>query len=322
MKYQVFISRRIPSAAVDLLRENCDLDMWQEELPPSRDIFLEKVRGKQGLLTMLSDRIDRGLLTAAGRQLKVVANYAVGYDNIDLAAAREMGVAVGNTPGVLTETTADLAWALLMAVNRRIVEGDRYVREDCWKTWGPELLRGYEMAGKTIGIIGFGRIGKAVARRAAGFGMRTVFYSPSETSEEFPEWNALKVDLDTCLATADFLSLHCPLNEQTRSMVNAEALARMKPTAILVNTARGAVVDSRALYQALKSGALAGAGLDVTDPEPIPLDDPLLELPNVIITPHIGSATYETRAKMAEMAALNILHGLRGESLPYPVLQP
>jgi glyoxylate reductase len=152
--------------------------------------------------------------------------------------------------------------------------------------------------------------------------MRTVFYSPSETSEEYPEWNALKVDLDTCLTTADFLSLHCPLNEQTRSMVNAEALARMKPTAILVNTARGAVVDSRALYQALKSGALAGAGLDVTDPEPIPLDDPLLELPNVIITPHIGSATYETRAKMAEMAALNILHGLRGESLPYPVLQP
>jgi glyoxylate reductase len=294
--------------------------VWQDELPPSHGELYGLVDGAAGILCLLSDRVDEGVMEAAGSNLKVICNYAVGYDNIDLAAAHRRNIRVGNTPDVLTETTADLAFALLLSVARRIVEGHAYVQAGRWQTWGPELLRGYELSGKTLGIIGFGRIGKAVARRGTGFNMKTLFYSPSAEQEFFDEYNASKVDLDTVLRESDFLSLHCPLNEASMHIINREVLMKMKKTAILINTARGKVVVHDDLVEALNKGWIAGAGLDVTDPEPINNDSPLLAMPNVIITPHVGSATYETRSRMAEMCAENILAGLDESPLPYPVV--
>jgi len=319
---KVFITRKIPESGIELLKAKFEVDVWDGELPPPRAELLRRVKGCGGLLTMLSDKIDSEVFAAAGASLKVVTNYAVGYDNIDLAASAKLGLRVGNTPGVLTETTADLAFALLMSVARRIVEGNQYVQDNRWKTWGPELLRGYDLSGKTLGIVGFGRIGQAMAKRGLGFNMPVLFYSPTAPKDVYPELNATKADLDRVLREADFLSLHCPLNDRSRKLINAEALAKMKDTAILVNTARGPVVDSKALFDALSSGKLAGAGLDVTDPEPILADDPLLKLSNVVITPHIGSASYETRAKMSEMSAENIIAGIEGKPLPFEVKLP
>lgn len=315
----VSVTRIIPETGLAMLRERCELHVWQEELPPSHEELCSLVKGTAGILCLLSDSIDDNVMDAAGNGLQVIANYAVGYDNIDLAAARRRNISVGNTPGVLTETTADLAFALLLSVARRIVEGHAYVQAGSWQTWGPELLRGYDLFGKTLGIIGFGRIGKAVARRGTGFNMRTLFYSPSAEQEYFEELNASKVDLDTLLKQSDFLSLHCPLNDTTRGMINREALMKMKETATLINTARGKVVVHDDLAEALEKGWIAGAGLDVTDPEPINNDSPLLSMSNVIITPHVGSATYETRARMAVMCAENILAGLDGRRLLYQV---
>ena len=316
---RVFITRRIPTAGIRLLESKYLVDVWEGELPPTHVELMSRVQGVSGLLTMLSDKIDQEVIEAVGPSLKVIANYAVGYDNIDLLAASKQGLQIGNTPGVLTETTADLAFALMLAVSRRIVEGHRYVQAGKWKTWGPQLLQGNEFSGKTLGIIGFGRIGKAVARRSLGFNMRVLFYSPTAPKGYYVEYNANKTDLDAVLQESDYLSLHCPLNDRSYHMLNAEAFGKMKPTAILVNTARGSVVDSKALFTALQEKKLAGAGLDVTDPEPISMDDPLLTLPNVVLTPHIGSASYETRTKMSEMAAKNIIAGIEGEPLPYGV---
>jgi lactate dehydrogenase-like 2-hydroxyacid dehydrogenase len=317
---RVFVARRIPGAGLTPIIEACSADVWEDELPPPRDELLRRVAGCEGVLTLLTDRVDDGFLDAAGPSLRVVSNYAVGFDNVDVPACTQRGIPVGNTPGALTETTADLAWALLMAAGRRVAEGDRYVRAGRWRTWGPQLLLGGDIHGATIGIVGFGRIGQAVARRAAGFAMNVLYWSRSRAEPSLErDLAATFVELDELLARSDFVTLHVSLNEETRHLIDSASLARMKPSAVLVNTARGPVVDQAALADALRDGTIAAAGLDVTDPEPMAPDDPLLELENCLVVPHIASASHATRGKMAEMAAANLLAGLRGERLPNPV---
>ncbi len=317
---RVFVSRCIPDAGLAPIREACELTVWPDELPPPREALLDAVAGCDGILTLLTDRVDVELLERAGPGLKVVSNYAVGFDNVDVAECTRRGIAVGNTPGVLTETTADLAFALLMAAARRIPEGDRYVRAGRWTTWDPLLLLGPDVHGGTLGIVGFGRIGRAVARRASGFGMTVLYHDLAELPPDVTEpLGATSVPLDELFRRSDFVSLHVNLTPDTRGLVNAERLRLMKPTAILVNTSRGPVVDQAALYEALRDGVIAGAALDVTDPEPIRPDDPLLGLDGCLVVPHIASASRATRARMAEMAAANLLAGLRGEPLPTPV---
>lgn len=319
-KPKVFVSRVIPDDGLNAIREACDATVWDHELPPPRPDLLREIEGCDGVLTLLTDRVDDEFLDRAGPQLKVVSNFAVGFDNIDVAACTRRGIPVGNTPGVLTETTADLAWALLMAAARRLVEGDRYVREGRWKTWGPMLLMGPDVHGATLGIVGFGRIGQAVARRAKGFGMRILYHDPRRANPSVEaEYGAEYRTLEGILPESDFLTLHVDLRPETRGLINAERLGWMKPGAILVNTSRGPVVDSMALATALRSGQIAAAALDVTDPEPIPVDHPLVGLDNSLIVPHIASASRATRGKMAAMAAANLLAGLRGRRLPTPV---
>jgi len=316
----VFVARRIPDEGLDLVLAATDADVWPDEIEPSRDELLRRVAGCDGILTLLTDRVDAELLDTAGPQLKVVSNYAVGFDNIDVPECTRRGIPVGNTPGVLTETTADLAWALLMAAARRVVDGADYVRAGKWKTWGPLLLLGPDVHGATLGIVGFGRIGQAVARRASGFGMRILYHDVQRVDPAVEsELGARYVPLDRLLAESDFVSLHVNLTAETRGLIDAAALARMKPTAIVVNTARGPVVDTMALHDALRDGVIAAAALDVTDPEPLPADHPLIGLPNCLVVPHIASASRATRGKMASMAAANLLAGLRGERLPTPV---
>ena len=320
---RVFVARIIPEEGLDAIRAACELDLWDGELPPPRDELLRRVAGCDGVLTLLTDRVDDEFLDAAGPQLRVVSNYAVGFDNIDVAACARRGVAAGNTPGVLTETTADLAWALLMAAARRLPEGDRYVRDGHWKTWGPLLLLGPDIHGATIGIIGFGRIGQALARRAQGFGMRILYHDVTPLPPEVTgPLGATYLPLEELLPQSDFVSLHVNLSPVTRHLINAKTLAWMKPTAILVNTSRGPVIDQVALADALRDGTIWAAALDVTDPEPIPMDDPLVGLDNCLIVPHIASASRATRGKMAAMAAANLVAGVRGESLPTEVPPP
>jgi len=320
---RVFVARRIPEEGLDAVRAACDMDLWEDELPPPRDELLRRVAGVDGVLTLLTDKVDDEFLDAAGPQLKVVSNYAVGFDNIDVAACARRGIPVGNTPGVLTDTTADLAWALLMAAARRLPEGDRFVRAGSWKTWGPLLLLGPDVHGATIGIVGFGRIGQAVARRAQGFGMEILYHDleplPASVTDPF---GATYLPLEELLPRSDFVSLHVNLSPVTRHMINAETLAMMKPTAVLVNTSRGPVVDQVALAAGLRDGVIWAAALDVTDPEPIPMDDALVGLDNCLIVPHIASASRATRGKMAAMAAANVVAGVRGEPLPTEVPPP
>jgi glyoxylate reductase len=317
---RVFVSRRIPDDGLNRIIEATDADVWPDELPPPRDELLRRVAGVDGVLALLTDRVDAEFFDRAGPQLKVVSNYAVGFDNIVVPEATRRRVPVGNTPGVLTDTTADLAWALLMAAGRRVVEGDRYVHDGRWKTWGPLLLLGTDISGATLGIVGFGRIGQAMARRAAGFGMTVLYHDVAELPASVTgPLGARYVSLDELFSTSDFVSLHTNLTDETRHLVNEARLRSMKPTSVLVNTSRGPVVDQKALYTALKSGWIMAAGLDVTDPEPMPVDEPLLTLPNIIVVPHIASGSRATRGKMAEMAAANLLAGVRGERLPTPV---
>ena len=317
---RVFVARRIPDEGLAAISSGCDADIWPDDLPPPRDELLRRVASCDGILTLLTDRVDDELLDAAGAQLRVDSNYAVGFDNLDVPACARRGIAVGNTPRVLTETTADLAWALLMAAARRLPEGDRYVRAGNWLTWGPLLLLGPDVNGATIGIVGFGRIGQAMARRANGFGMTVLYHDVARLPDEVTApLGATYVPLDELLARSDFVSLHVNLTAETRHLINATTLASMKPTAVLVNTSRGPVVDQAALAAALRDGTIWAAGLDVTDPEPIPMDDPLVGLDNCLIVPHIASASRATRGKMAAMAAANLLAGVRGEPLPTPV---
>ena len=314
-KPKVFVTRAIPDKGYDLIKEACDVDLWTGDLPPSRGELLKHVQGVDGLLCLLTDVIDGEILDAAGSQLKVISNFAVGFDNIDVDAATTRRVPVGNTPDVLTDATADFSFALMMNASRRILEGDRIVRNGKWKTWEPMLLLGNEMRGSTLGLVGFGRIGKAMARRAVGFDMRVIYYDPVEIRRD-PDVKASSVDLETLLEESDFISLHTPLTPDTHHLIDAAALAKMKPNAVLVNTSRGAVIDMDALYVALKERRIFGAGLDVTEPEPLPMDSPLLTLDNIVIMPHIASASKVARDKMSWLAAKNLLAGLEGRHLP------
>jgi glyoxylate reductase len=315
MKPKVFVSRPIPDQGLDLVRECCDAEIWDGELPPPRDVLLSKVEGIQGLLCLLTERVDAELLDHAP-DLKVVANMAVGYDNITVAECTKRGIPVGNTPGVLTDTTADMAWALLMAGARRVVEAMDYVRTGKWKTWGPMLLMGQDVYGATLGIVGLGRIGAAVARRATGFDMRILYHDVRRREDLEAKWGLEYVNLDTLLRESDFVSLHTVLSPETHHLISVRELQLMKETAVLVNAARGPIVDPEALYEALVQGQIACAALDVTEPEPINMDSRLLELKNIIIVPHIASASYATRGKMAEMAARNVIAGVNDQRLP------
>lgn len=320
MRPSVLVTRIIPDEGLDAVREVCDVDLWGEDLPPARDELLRRVAGKDGILSLLTDRIDDELLDAAGPQLKVVSNFAVGFDNFDVPALTRRKIPAGNTPGVLTETTADLAFALLMAAARRIPESAEYVKADRWKTWGPMLLMGVDINNATLGIVGFGRIGREMARRGRGFGMMILYHDVHPaTPEDEAELGARRVEMDELLAVSDFISLHVNLTDETHHLIDADALRAMKPTAVLVNTSRGPVVDPQALEHALRDGEIFAAGLDVTDPEPLPATHPLVQLPNCVVVPHIASASRVTRGKMAAMAAANLLAGLRGERLPTPI---
>jgi len=316
----VLVARLIPDEGLEPIRAACDVDLWPDELPPPRDELLRRVAGIDGLLALLTDRVDDELLDAAGPRLQVVSNFAVGFDNVDVPACTRRGIPVGNTPGVLTETTADLAWALLMAAARRVAEGDRYVREGHWRTWGPMTLLGPDVHGATLGIVGFGRIGQAVARRARGFGMTVLYHDvarmPPATEAET---GAAYASLAEVLARADFVTLHVTLTADTHHLIDAAALRSMRPTAVLVNTSRGQVVDTDALADALRDRVIWAAALDVTDPEPLPADHPLVALDTCLVVPHIASASRATRGRMAAMAAANLLAGVRGERLPTPV---
>lgn len=326
---RVFVTRQIFESALTRLAAAARVEVWEDETPPPHEELVARIRDADGVISMVSDRFDAATIAGAPR-LRVISNFAVGFDNIDVGAATQAHIAVGHTPGILTETTADLAFALLLATARRLVEADRFVREGRWRTWGPQVMLGHDVWGATLGIIGWGAIGQAVARRGAGFGMRILYMarppkhnSPTGGSAHSPASHlrsatvpapaaAERVELGKLLAESDFISLHVPLTPETRHLIGARELAMMKPGAILVNTARGEVVDQRALTEALKSGRLGGAGIDVTEREPIAHDDPLIELPNVVLTPHIGSASHATRMRMAELAVDNLLDALSG----------
>ncbi len=319
-KPSIFVTRAIPKAAADQLARMAQeagwqVETWPEEAPPPYEVLREKAAQAEGLLTLLTDKIDAPLLEAS-KNLKVVSQMAVGFDNIDAKTATARGIPVGNTPGVLTETTADFAWALMMAAARRVVEGDKEVRAGIWRAWGPEVLSGVDIYGATLGIVGFGRIGQAMARRAKGFGMRILYADPHCGQEAGIELGAECASLKDLLAESDFVSLHTYLSKETYHLMGREQFQQMKPSAVLVNTARGPVVDPDALAWALQNKVIAAAALDVTEPEPIPQDSPLLKLDNIIITPHIASASQATRLKMAQMAVDNLAAGMRGEQLP------
>ncbi|MEM1589856.1 MAG: glyoxylate reductase [Candidatus Bathyarchaeia archaeon] len=316
-KPKVYVTRELPERGMKIIRERFDAEVWLEYGPPPKEEIIRKVRDVEALVTLLSDEIDAEVFDAASK-LKIVAQMAVGYDNIDVAEATRRGIYVTNTPGVLTETTADFAWALLLAVARRVVEADKYVRTGQWKvSWHPSMLLGRDVHGATLGILGAGRIGTAVARRAKGFDMKIIYYDvvpmPPEVEKEL---GAKRVDLDTLFKEADFISVHVPLTKGTYHLVNEEKLRLMKKTAYLINNSRGPVVDEKALYKALKEGWIAGAALDVFEQEPTPVDNPLLKLDNVVVTPHISSASYETRSRMAEMVAENLVAFFEGRQPP------
>jgi glyoxylate reductase len=306
-----FVTRRLPGGALDRLAFKHVVDIWPHSLPPGRGELLAHVQDAEGLLSLLTDEVDATLLDAAPR-LRAISNYAVGYDNIDMAVAAARGIPVGHTPDVLTDATADLAFALLMAAARKIPDGIAEVRSGESRPWEPDHNLGTDVHRATLGIVGFGRIGRAVAQRAEGFAM-DVLRTDSHTDP---------AALAELLERSDFVSLHTPLTPVTRHLIDEAALERMKPTAILINTARGGIIDQYALAAALEEGAIAGAALDVTDPEPLPPDHPLLSAPNVIIVPHIGSATRATRERMADVAVDNLLAGLEGRPMPHQVPAP
>ena len=316
-KPRVFVSRIIADKALEKLSGEADIEVWPDELPPPYEVLTEKTIDVEGLLSLLTDKVDAALMDAAPK-LKVVSNLAVGYDNIDVSEATKRGIPISNTPEVLTETTADLAFTLLVSAARRVVEADKFTRAGKWRTWGPALMLGQDIHHATLGIIGLGRIGKEMAKRGRGFDMKVIYYDEYPAPAEIEKELRLRrvTTLDELLIASDFISIHVPLTETTRHLISEKEFELMKSTAVLVNSARGPVVDQRALYNALKSGKIFSAGLDVTEVEPITPDDPLLTLDNVIILPHIASGSVVTREKMALLAVDNIIAGLRGEPLP------
>lgn len=317
-KPSVLVTRSFFPEILQQLYDQCEIILWPEPMPPSYDWLCEHIDKVDALLCMLTDRIDADLIEkGVASYLKVISQLAVGVDNIAVSTATSFKIPVGHTPGVLTETTADFAWALMMAASRRLVEGHNEVQQGIWRSWGPDILCGADIYGKTLGLIGFGRIGKAMARRAAGFNMRVLYYEPSLKPENQSIPNASYVPLDELLRESDFVSLHAYLSPSSRQMIGKPQLEIMKPTAIFINTARGAMVDNEALFEALKEKRIAAAALDVFNPEPIPAGHPLLGLSNIIICPHIASASTETRRKMAQMTVENILAGLQYKPLPY-----
>ncbi|QDX91286.1 D-glycerate dehydrogenase [Brevibacillus laterosporus] len=314
----VYVTRKVADEALNLLASIATVEVWDQEYPVPRDILLEKAKRADGLYVMLSDRVDRELVDAAPH-LKVVSTLAVGYDSIDLEACKERGIVVTNTPDVLTDATADLAFGLLMAAGRRFVEANRVLMNGEWRTWSPYFMAGQRIHGATIGIIGMGRIGEAVAKRANGFDMRILYHNRSRKIEAEQAYGATYCSLADLLRESDYVVLLTPLTEETRGLMGAEQFAMMKSTAVFINASRGATVDEEALYQALKQEIIWAAGLDVFQQEPIPTDHPLLSLPNVVALPHIGSATYETRDNMAMLVSKNIVAVLCGDKAITPV---
>jgi lactate dehydrogenase-like 2-hydroxyacid dehydrogenase len=315
----VFITRRVPQAGLARVQEVCQVRQWESDDAIPRQALLESVAGVAGLYCLLTERVDDELLHAAGPGLRVVSTMSVGYDHIDVAACRRRNIPIGNTPGVLTDTTADLALALMLATARRLIEAAAAVKSGEWSTWQPEWMTGYDLFGSTVGIVGLGRIGAAVAERLRGFGCRLLYTGSSPKPDVAGPLGATYVELEQLLAASDFVTLHAPLNRATERMINGDSLRQMKRTAILINTSRGGLVDQDALYDALARGQIAAAGLDVTTPEPLPTDHPLLTLANCVVLPHIGSASIATRTKMALMAAENLIAGVQGQPLPNPV---
>lgn len=336
----ILVTRQLPLRILNQLTMHGHVVTWEQNRPVTREWLLDHISEAEALYCLLTDSIDRDVLVL-GKRLRVISSLSVGVDHIDVAECTNRGIPVGHTPGVLTETTADLAFGLLLAAARRIEEGARYVRQGQWTTWNPDLLLGRDIYDSTLGIIGFGRIGQAVARRALGFSMKVLVAQVSRSehtegnspagqeanvNDSFHQWTwdesretgeVTAVPFSDALSLSDFLTLHVPLTDDTRYMIGFKELKSMKSTAILINTARGGVVKTEALYRALKDGIIGGAALDVTDPEPLPASHPLLTLPNCLVIPHLGSASVATRARMAIMAAENVIAGLKGEHLPY-----
>ncbi|MCD6368637.1 MAG: D-glycerate dehydrogenase [Thermoproteales archaeon] len=321
VKPKVYLTRQIPQKAINMIKEYYEIvGIWEEYYPPPYEVLIEKVKDIDALVSLLTDKIDKNLIDNAPK-LRIIAQYAVGYDNIDVEYATKKGIYVTNTPGVLTEAVADLTWALILGVARRIVEADEYVKKgEWWKTktgWHPMMMLGIEIHGKTLGILGMGRIGRAVARRAKGFNMRVIYYSRRRLPEELEkELNAEYVDFETLLKESDILSIHVPLTKETYHMIGEKQLKMMKRNAILINTARGAVIDTAALIKALEKKWIAGAGLDVFEQEPLPPDNPLTKFKNVVMAPHMGSATHKTRTRMGELVAENLIAFIKGEIPP------
>jgi len=314
---KVFVTRRIPDEGLNRIAAACDVDLWPDRLPPPADTLLARVKGCDGLVSLLTDRVDGPLLDAAPR-LRVVSNYAVGFNNVDVPACTARGVCVGNTPGVLTDATADTAVMLLLAAARRLGEATTDAKEGRWLTWEPLGWLGQDLVGRTLGVVGMGRIGFAVAKRLHhGWGMKVLYTEQVPRPEADKEFGARRVDLDELLRESDFVSAHVDLNPSTKGMFGAEQFRKMKRTAVFINTARGPLVDQAALAEALRSGTIFAAGLDVTEPEPLPRGHELLGLPNCVIAPHVASATVDTRNAMARICAENLLAGVRGEPLPH-----
>jgi glyoxylate reductase len=316
-QFKVFVSRQMPPKAIERLLAVADVTVWPSDSPPPHDELLRQAASVDGIITMLTDRLDNAFFEKITPAFKVISQMAVGTDNIDLKSASLHHIPVGHTPGVLTETCADFTWSLLLTAARRVAEADQEVRQGIWKPWGPDILLGPEVFGATLGIVGMGRIGQAVARRAAGFNMRILYSHPRRLPEVENATHAVYVPLDELLQQSDFISLHTYFTPQTYHMIDQAAFARMKPNAILINTSRGGIVDPQALYDALHEKRILGAALDVFEPEPIPSNHPILALKNVVITPHIASAGIQTRLKMAHITVDNLIAGLNGQKLNF-----
>ena len=312
---RTFVSRQIFPEYLQKIKDESDAQIWEDELPPSRDVLLGKVIGIDGILCLLTDQIDKELMEAAGPQLKVISQIAVGYNNIDIPEATKRGIPVGYTPDVLTQTTADATLALMLAAARRVTESERAVRAGEWRTWHPLHFLGQDLYGSTVGIIGMGRIGLEVAKRCLGFDTKILYYDKGRREDLEADYPLNFVDFDTLLMESDFVSLHTVLDDSTYHLISDDAFAKMKTNSVLVNAARGPIVDPKALYKALKGGQIAAAGLDVTEPEPIPMNDPLLTLENCVIVPHTASASVSTRREMSRISATNLLNGINGEKL-------